>query len=610
MKFKSSRSTGEIDLHHDSNIQPRGPTKTKDSVNCYPWDSRGRRLFPQRRTSLPTSVSRNLNETPCFSPCETSPSDDHSPIDHEGLDRKSSNPSSVDSVATVIVRLTPNNDRPSPKTDSGFEGDAHVLTPYLAGSLPVSCSVEPPVTPHKSSKKRLRTSFSAPLYNDVPARESLQWKSMAHFQKSSHRLSPRILSRLPNGEQAFRHSDKSCDPSGVVSKVSLPIENGPCQWSQSPKTTAQPRLSPTEVGQDSGREGDTSKDHSRRDVPALKISIWDCTTRLSTVATVAGNGNLHVHHLALLSVIMPMEALYPDKVSLSFMVFNALRTDQKRNLGLGQSSLLFKENVSQAGFFPREGVELVIVRDRSDLEKPLNLHFAFTYLSPWHFVMASLPTFRPKEGRSLSEVVFIAEPRPPLSMTTYIRDPVSSWRLHDHAVSQVTCYERTDLPRLHSAGFGDDILMRILELEPVRFRALGESILSRVIWNLDITVHELPGEQVDCRMSFFVEVGMATALVSLIPHGWVPRYFIVDGRVMTEKAGECWKDKEGQITIFKQRHIGYGPIMVETYWQEPPKYNGQNVYNTDSLPLPRVAHRKVLGGRLTCRANKSKRPRQ
>ena len=600
MKFKSSRSTGEIDLHHDSNIQPRCPTKNKDSVKCYPWDSRGRRLFPQRRTSLPTSVSRDLNVTPRFSPCETSPLDDHSPIEHERLDRTTSTPSSVDSVATVIVRLTPNNDRPSLKTDSGFEGDAHILTPYLAGSLPVSFSVEPPVTPHNSSIKRLRTSFSAPSYNDVPARESLQWKSMAHFQKSSHRLSPRIQSRLPNGEQAFRHSDKSCDPSGVVPKVGLPIESGPCQWSQSPKTTAQPRLSPIEVGQD----------HSRRDIPALKISTWDCTMKLSTVATVAGNGKLHVHHLALLSVIMPMEALYADKVSLSFIVFNALRTDQKRSLGLGQSSLLFKENVSQAGFFPREGAELVIVRERSDLEKPLSLYFAFTYLSPWHFVMASLPVFRPKEGRTLSEVVFIAEPRPPLSMTTYIRDPVSSWRLHDHAISQVTCYERIDLPRLHSAGFRDDIQMRILELEPVRFRALGQSILSRLIWNLDVTVHELPGEQVDCRMSFFVEVGMATALVSLIPHGWVPRYFIVDGRVVTEQAGECWKDKEGQITIFKQRHMSYGPIMVETYWQEPPKHNGQNVYNTDSLPLPRVAHRKVLGGRLACRANESKRLRQ
>ncbi len=100
------------------------------------------------------------------------------------------------------------------------------------------------------------------------------------------------------------------------------------------------------------------------------------------------------------------------------------------------------------------------------------------------------------------------------------------------------------------------------------------------------------------------------ALVSLIPHGWVPRYFIIDGCVVTKKTGECWKNKEGHITIFKQAQTGTGPIMIETYWYGPPKHGNDGAYRIGYFPLPRVMDRKILGGRLTCQAHKGKFPRQ
>lgn len=548
--------------------QLRSPANNGDNVNCHPCGSRGRRLFPQRRSSIPISESRRVNANPGFPPLETSPSRDQSPLDQQDHDSNSSSPRSVESVATVEVRTSCTPDRPFARTYPRIEEDVRDPMPYLAGSLPTTCSVERQMTTHNLSNKSLETSFSAPLYTDTPARGNLQWKSMAQFHESGRRLRPRTC--------------------------------------QSPEITARAGLVPVEIHQDSDREEDKyiiNKDKSRPDVPALEINSWDCTVTLSTVATVTENGRLHVHHLAVLSVIMPMEELYAEKVSLSIVVANALRNDQKCSLGPGQSSLLFKEDISKPGIFPHEGAELIIVRNICDLEKPLNLYFAFTYPSPRHFFMASLPTFRPRGRRSLSEVVFIAEPLPPLSMKTFIRDPFSSWKLCHHPASQVTCYERIDLPRLYPTGFQDDIQMRILELDPVLFRALGGSTLSSVVWKLDITVHELPGEQLECRMSFFLDVGAATALVSLVPHGWVPRYFVVDGRVATEKAGECWKNKEGHITIFKQAHMALGPIMVETYWQRRPKKDKMGDYSTDDSPLPRVADRKMLGGRLACGAN-------
>lgn len=571
MKFEYSRSIVEMDPDYDPETQLRSPTKSEDSVDCHPWDSRGRRLFPQRRPSIPTSMSPNVTTIPGFPPLETLPSRDHSPIYHQGYDSNSSSPSSVDSVGTVQVRMSPTLDRPFPDTDLRVGEDDCIRTPYLGGSLIRSCSIKQPITPHNSSHRTLETSFSAPLYTDTPARDNLRWKSMAQFHKSGHHL-----------------------------------RFGTCQ---SPEINVHPRLVPIKIHQDMGREEDkcvVSKAQGRPDVPAHEIATWDCTVKLSTVATVTCNGKLQVHHLALLSVIMPMEELSPEKVSFSIVVDNALRSDHKCSLGPDQSSLLFKEDVSKPRLFPRKGAQLVILRDSCDLKKPLNLYFTFTYPSPSHYVMATLPTFRPKEGRSLSEVVFIAEPLPPLSISTFIRDPLSSWKLCHHSVSQVTCYERIDLPRLYPAGFQDDIQMRISELGPVRFRALGESNLSSVVWKLDITVHKLLGEQVECLMSFFLEVGAGTALVSLVPHGWVPRYFIVDGQVATEKVGECWKNMEGHIIIFKQAHMTSGPIMVETYWQGPPKHDKHDGYSTDRSTLPSVADRRVLGGKMTCGANESK----
>lgn len=378
--------------------------------------------------------------------------------------------------------------------------------------------------------------------------------------------------------------------------------------SQSREVTAHTSLVPIAVRQDwSGGEDEHLFNRVKNcpDVPALEVASWDCTVKLSTVVTVADSGRLHIHHLAVLSVMMPMGKLHAERVNLSIVVANALRNDQKRSLGPGQSSLLFQEDVSQSGFFPRGGVELVIERDSCDLEKPLNLYFAFTYPSPHHFVMASLPTFRPKGGRSLSEVVFIAEPLPPLSMRTLTKGLLSSWKLCDHPVSQVTCYERIGLPRPYPAVCQDDIQMRILELDPVRFGAVGESDLSSMVWNLDITIHGRLGEQLECRMSFFLEVGPATVLSSFVPHGWVPRYFIVDGRVATEKSGECWKNKEGHITIFKTARMTPGPIKLETYWQGPTNTRKNDGYISDSPPLPQIADRKMLGGRLTCGANES-----
>ena len=596
-----------MDPDYDPETQLRSLTESEKIVDCHP--PRGRRLFPQHHISTPTSASRYATNIRGFSHLETSPpspSSDHPPSEYHNSN--ASSPSSVGSVGTINVRVSPTPDWAFPEVPK-VRQDARAGPPCLVGSLPQSYSVGRPATPCNSPNRSFETSFSTPLYNDTPARGKLRWKSMAQFHKAGRRLRPRTLLQLPNGEETPGDSEKNEDEpvsANEASRGNLPFELAPCQRSKSPEIATHPGLVPIEVHQDWGRQEDTyvvTKNQSRPNISAFEIATWDCSVEVSDAVTVTDNRRLHVHHLAHLSVMMPKKKPYAEEVSLSFVVTNALCNDHNRSLGLGRSSLLFKEDISQHGFFPREGADLVIVRDSCDLEKPLISCFVFTYPPPRDFVMASLPTFRPKEGRSLSEVVFIMEPLPPLSMRTFIRDPLSSWKLCHHRVRDVTSYERIQLPRLYPAGFQDDIQIRILELDPVRFRVLGESTLSSVLWKLDITVHRLLVEQMECRMSCFLEVGVATSVLSLVPHGWVPRYFIVGGRIATENVGECWMNEEGHIKIFKQTHIALGPIMVETYWQGPLKYDKDDGHSTDNPLLSRVADRKVLGGKLTCGAN-------
>ena len=610
VESKNSHQKVGVDPDPEDKTQQGHSTNNKNSTTCDAWDSRGRRLFPQCRPSISTPGIYNKKATLGFAPFGESLSEDHMRTNNEAPDGITSSPSSVKSVDTIKVRKSHTLNRPSPKTDLRHGKDT------MTGSLPKSYLVNLPISPHKPPNKSLGISSSAALYSNMSARGNLQWRSKAQFHKSRQHVRPSVLSQLPNGEQSphnLGQSHKSLVPTNDASNCRPPNQGRFCQRSQIPQTTIHPGVSPVQANHESGRPEDAyivAKAHSYPDLSVLEIVTWDCTVTLSTVATIAGDGKLHVHHLALVSVIKPMEELYAEKISLSLVVANALRSDHRCNLALGQSSLLFKEDVSQPGFFPREGVELIIVRDSFDLEKPLNLHFAFTYPTPRHFFMASLPIFRPKEGISLSETVLIAEPRPPLNMTTFIRDPLSSWKMRHHPSSSVTCYERINLPRLSPAGFQDCIQMRILQLDPVRFRALRGSAPPKVIWKLDITVHEHCERQTECRVSFFIEVGASIPLVSLIPHGWVPRYFIIDGRVATKQSGQCWKDNGGHIAIFKQPHMGSGSILVETYWQGPPKHGSHHTHSADKMILPRIVDRKVLGGRISCRANEGKYPCQ
>ena len=607
-------------VESDNNPESELPSPTdEDRVTCHPEDSCRRRLFPLRRPSIPCSVRPNHNAVWSCSPPEISHSMDHSPDDRQVYNSQSSSPSSADSVNTVKVHRSPTPERLFSQADPRAGENACGQESYLSESLPDSRSVKQPISPYHISNKSLETGSCAPLLTDTHTRGSLQWKSMAQFHRSRYRLRHRALLQLSNGKQTGHVSNESRNnivPTMDSSDGDFPSSFVPRQWSRwsdSSETAAKPKLLPIESHQHSAQEEYNyvaTYDQGCPDGSAFEIATFDCTVKLSTVATVTSNGNLHVNHLVLLSVIAPMEESGSLKVGLSFLVTNALHENCIHSLGASQSSILFKQDVSQPGLFPHEGAELIVVRDRCDVEKPISLYFAFIYPSPCPSVTTSFPALRPKEGRSLSELVFIAEPLPSLSMKTFINDPLSSWKLCDHPLSQVTCYERIDLPRLDPAGFKDDIQMRLVKLAPVRFRALGDSNLSSVVQKLEITINDRPGEQMECGMNFVLEIGAATAIVSLDPHGWEPRCFIVDGRVATEKGGECWINKEGHITISRNAHMAPGPIMVETYWQGPPKQGKLDDHSTVYLPLPRFMDRKVLGGKLTCQDNECKKPGQ
>ena len=402
-------------VESDNNPESELPSSTnEDRVTYHLEDSRGRRLFPLRRPSIPCSVRANVNAVWGSPPSEISHSMDHSPKDRQVYNSQSSSPSSADSVNTVKVHRSPS---PAPerlfsKADPRAGENASVQESYLSGSLPDSRSVKQPINPYHMSNKSAETGFCAPLYTDPHARGNLQWKSMAQFHRSRYRLRPRALLKLLNGKQMGHVSNESRDtlvPTMDSFDGDVPSSFVPRQWSQwsdSSEMAAKPRILPSESRQHSAQEEYdyvATFDHGCPDVSAFEIATFDCTVKLSTVVTVTSNGNLHVNHLVLLSVIAPLEESGSLKVGLSFLVTNALHENCIHSLGASQSSILFNQDVSQPGLFPHEGAELIVVRDRCDVEKPISLYFAFIYPSPCPSVTTSLPTFDPrKEGHSQS----------------------------------------------------------------------------------------------------------------------------------------------------------------------------------------------------------------
>ena len=100
-KSECSRSVAALNLDYNAETQLPNQTKSEDNVDHHLWDSRGRRLFPQRRPSILSSGSPNVNAIPSFHPLQDSAPRDHSFVDSQECNSKASSPHS-DGTVNII----------------------------------------------------------------------------------------------------------------------------------------------------------------------------------------------------------------------------------------------------------------------------------------------------------------------------------------------------------------------------------------------------------------------------------------------------------------------------------------------------------------------------
>ena len=338
------------------------------------------------------------------------------------------------------------------------------------------------------------------------------------------------------------------------------------------------------------------------------IELWESSVKLCSNLVQLADGKIQLNHFARMTVTVAETCMTADRVKLSIIVSNGIRTKHDRHLGAGQYSLFFEEDMSAPDTSSSKDGEIIVVRDTCDLKLPIDLYLSLTYRLPdQRFMVASLPTFRPRQGRTLSETIAITHPSPPLAMKPLSRGQFSTWKeMARYFSAHATSFERINMPRLYPEAFRDDIRIKIWTRTPVFFSCLDNLQPCDVVWDFDITIEETVQGTFECDMNFRLQVGEADRLVSIDPHGWTPKYFVIGGRLATEQEGEWRENDQGLLTLFKSNGMLAGPIHVATHWQEPKNVTPLCGIDTADLPLPRVTDLKIVGGELNCRLDKSR----
>ena len=154
-----------------------------------------------------------------------------------------------------------------------------------------------------------------------------------------------------------------------------------------------------------------------------RVKSWDSAITVCTTASISEDGRVSVRHHVDMTVVVPKNYIPEERVRLSIMVSKGLQASQVRNLEPGLSSPFFEEAVPNP-----EDQEMIVDRDTCDLELPLKLYLTFSYpLQRHHYVVATVLTFRPHQGTTLSEKVFIDKPSRPLIIKPLARNHLSKW---------------------------------------------------------------------------------------------------------------------------------------------------------------------------------------
>lgn len=349
--------------------------------------------------------------------------------------------------------------------------------------------------------------------------------------------------------------------------------------------------------------------------PLYTIASWDASISIRTTPTWSKGQGVQLKHHARLQMKQPKPDIFAKRVGFSFNIEHGPLRSREYILNASQCSVHIEQDKSQRNESMRNKcAEVTVYRDTGDLGLPLDIYFMSSY-TPEDQETVTLPTLYPAIGKVLSESILLTKPSTPLVLEHVERAFFSSWKKTD--VTEGSCsimrFDRVELPQLFPEGLKDDVIIRIKELRPVRFSALETSEdslvpveISSPIWNLDIQIDRVCGQNLVCRMSLVVEVGEdSERLLTFDAHNWVPELSFIDGRLATQRAGQWREVEDGHLTLLKSPAMILGQkVRVEMRWKElliAGEFKGDGVGTSKvEYQLPIILGKSVLGGCLTC----------
>ncbi len=350
----------------------------------------------------------------------------------------------------------------------------------------------------------------------------------------------------------------------------------------------------------------------RLKTPVYDLDHWNGSTSVRSFPRWSQEHGLRIEHHASLTMVAAAPDIFADRVRYSFLVKNGFTNAFDFTLNLGEC-LIEVGNTDWHDASPEHQVKVTVVRFLEDVCKPLELTFSLCYPGKDQ-VTVRLPTLSPNRGNLMSERIVLAKPPTGLILEYPESDAFSTWtRTHfPDDQSQATCFDRIDIPRLFPEGLKDDLVIRIIELVPVCFRALqreGNPLVpeetSNLVWNLKMSIDNIFDGGLECHMSFDIQAGRSDPVLTVNPHGWTPDLFIIDGQVATVAAGEWRKDRNGNLALLKLPNMTVGQtIRIALRWyrmivreKKRPEDLGQSKIE---YTFPEVLDKSVLGGSLRC----------
>lgn len=347
----------------------------------------------------------------------------------------------------------------------------------------------------------------------------------------------------------------------------------------------------------------------------FSIDTWDGSVTFCTTPLYAEGADMHLSHHATLEMETSKMDIFADRLSFSFLIKNGGRSTREYELKSGQNSIDLEERSSQMGCLaPNDEAEIKIFRDTEELGIPLEIFLVSRYgtQSP---VSIALPTIRPVLGKLFSEQIILIKPRPPLIMKHMERGYFGTWKRIDKVDGPIHSmrFSRVELPHLFPEGLKDDVVVRFMELPPIRFTALEPSDdgldlekTSELIWDLNIQIDKVCGRNLECRMKLRKEVGESERVLTFDAQSWVPDLSIINGRLATQEVGEWREDEKGYMAMFRPTTMLLGQVIeVEMRWRV--SFNLDNIEDSGvnkpklEYDIPKIIGRSVLGGSFTCK---------